>query len=86
LLPYKGAFFIAILYRKSSILNQIAENELFKNCFFFKNCDLKMQKNAYSQSRQCDAFLKTPFFKRLTCDFTKRLTAFLKIIFLNRTF
>jgi hypothetical protein len=30
--------------------------------------------------------LKTQSFKRLTCDFAKRLTAFLKIIFSNITF
>jgi len=35
----------------------------------FENCDLKMQKNAYSNRRQCGAFLKTQYFKRLTCDF-----------------
>jgi hypothetical protein len=36
---------------------------------FLKNYDLKMQKSAYSNRRQCDAFLKTHYFKRLTCDF-----------------
>jgi hypothetical protein len=54
------------------------------NCLgiaFKKNCDLKMQKNAFSNSRQGGAFLKTQNFKRLTCDFTKRLSAFSKIFF-----
>jgi hypothetical protein len=36
---------------------------------FLKNCDLKTQKGAYSNRRQCDAFLKTQYFKRLICDF-----------------
>jgi hypothetical protein len=36
---------------------------------FLKNFDLKTQKNAYSNRRQCDAFLKMQYFKRLTCDF-----------------
>jgi hypothetical protein len=53
---------------------------------FLKNCELKTQKSVYSNRRQCDAFLKTQYFKRLNCDFAKRLIAFLKITFLNRTF
>jgi hypothetical protein len=53
---------------------------------FLKNCDLKTQKSAYSNRRQLGAFLKTQYFKRLTCDFTKHLTTFLKITLLNRTF
>jgi hypothetical protein len=36
---------------------------------FLKNCDLKMQKSAYSNHRQLGAFLKTQYFKRQTCDF-----------------
>jgi hypothetical protein len=52
---------------------------------YLKNCDLKKQKNAYSNLRQCGTFLKTWYFKKLTCDF-KGQTAFLKITFLNRTF
>jgi hypothetical protein len=36
---------------------------------FLKNCNLKTQKNAYSNRRQYDTFLKTQYFKRLTCDF-----------------
>jgi hypothetical protein len=42
------------------------------NCLeiaFLKNYDLKTQESAYSNRRQCDAFLKTQYFKRLTCDF-----------------
>jgi hypothetical protein len=63
---------------------------------FLKNYDLKTQKSAYSNRRQCSAFLKTQYFKRLNCDFVKRLTAFfknhffkshiLKWLFLNQTF
>jgi hypothetical protein len=48
---------------------------------FLKNCDLKTQKNAYSNRRQLCAFLKTQYFKRLICDFAKCLTVFLKITF-----
>jgi hypothetical protein len=48
---------------------------------FLKNCDLKKQKSAYSNRRQCGVFLKTQYFKGLICDFAKRLTAFLKITF-----
>jgi hypothetical protein len=33
---------------------------------FLKNCDLKMQKSAYSNCRQCGAFLKTQYFKGKT--------------------
>jgi len=36
---------------------------------FLKNYDLKTQKNAYSNCRQYDIFLKTQYFKRLTCNF-----------------
>jgi hypothetical protein len=36
---------------------------------FLKNYDLKTQTRAYSNRKQCDAFLKTQNFKRLTCDF-----------------
>jgi hypothetical protein len=36
---------------------------------FLKNCDLKTQKNAYSNRRQLGTFLKTQYFKMLTCDF-----------------
>jgi hypothetical protein len=53
---------------------------------FLKNCDLKTQKNDYSNRMQYGAFLKTQYFKRLTCDFAKRLIVFLKITFLNRYF
>jgi hypothetical protein len=35
---------------------------------FLKNYDLKKQKNAYSNRRQCGAFLKMQYFKRLTYD------------------
>jgi hypothetical protein len=35
---------------------------------FLKNCDLKKQKNAYSNRRQLGVFLKTQYFKRLTYD------------------
>jgi hypothetical protein len=28
-----------------------------------------MQKSAYSNRKQCVAFFKTQYFKRLTCDF-----------------
>jgi hypothetical protein len=43
------------------------------------------QKSAYLNRKQCGAFLKKQYFKRINCDFTKHLTAFLKITFLNRT-
>jgi hypothetical protein len=36
---------------------------------FLKNCDLKTQKSVYSNRKQCGTFLKTQYFKRLTCDF-----------------
>jgi len=36
---------------------------------FLKNCDLKKQKSTYSNRREYGAFLKTQYFKRLTCDF-----------------
>jgi hypothetical protein len=36
---------------------------------FLKNCNLKTQKNAYSNRMQCGIFLKTRDFKRLICDF-----------------
>jgi hypothetical protein len=42
------------------------------NCLktaFLKISDLKTQKSAYSNRRQWGAFLKTQYFKRLTCDF-----------------
>jgi hypothetical protein len=45
-----------------------------------------MQKITFSNHRQCGAFLKTYNFKKLTCDFAKHLTAFLKITFSNLIF
>jgi hypothetical protein len=36
---------------------------------FLKNYDLKTQKSAYSNRRQCSAFLKTQYFKSLAYDF-----------------
>jgi hypothetical protein len=33
---------------------------------FLKNWNLKTQKSAYSNRKQCGAFLKTQYFKRLT--------------------
>jgi hypothetical protein len=42
------------------------------NCLkiaFLKNCDLKTQEIAYSNRKQCDVFLKTQYFKMLTCNF-----------------
>jgi hypothetical protein len=36
---------------------------------FLKNCDSKTQKNAYSNRKQCGAFFKTQYFKRLTYNF-----------------
>jgi hypothetical protein len=51
---------------------------------FLKNCDLKMQKSVYSNRRQYDAFLKTQYFKMLTCDFKGQTViwpTFLKITF-----
>jgi len=62
------------------------------NCLtiaFIKICDfadLKTQKTTFLNPKQCGAFFEMHNFKRLTCDFTKRLTVFLKITFLNRTF
>jgi hypothetical protein len=53
---------------------------------FLKICDLKTQKSVYLNRKQCGTFLKTQYFKMINCDFTKHLTVFLKIIFLNCTF
>jgi hypothetical protein len=36
---------------------------------FLKNCDLKTQKNTYSNRRQLGAFFKMQYFKRLTYNF-----------------
>jgi hypothetical protein len=36
---------------------------------FLKNSDLKTQKSAYLNRMQHGVFLKTQYFKRLTCDF-----------------
>jgi hypothetical protein len=47
---------------------------------FLKNYDLKTQKSAYSNRRQCDAFLKTRYFKRLTCDFKGQTVILFKAI------
>jgi hypothetical protein len=41
---------------------------------FLKNCDLKTQKSVYSNRRQWGAFLKTQYFKMLTCDFKDQTT------------
>jgi len=41
---------------------------------FLKNCDLKTQNFIYSNRRQCDIFLKTQYFKKLTCDFKGQTT------------
>jgi hypothetical protein len=41
---------------------------------FLKNCDLKTQKSAYSNRRQCGTFLKMQYFKRLTYDFKCQTT------------
>jgi hypothetical protein len=36
---------------------------------FLKNYDLKTNKSAYSNHKLWGAFLKTQYFKMLTCDF-----------------
>jgi hypothetical protein len=84
---------IAISLTKSAILNQIAENKPSENCVLKKLRFENAKKNDFSNHRQYGVFWKRQNFKRIAYDFKgqitiffKRLTAFLKIIFSNRTF
>jgi hypothetical protein len=59
---------------------------------FLKSYDLKTQKTIFSNCSKCDFFFKRIIlkanqrFKKSIYNFSKRLTTFLKIIFLNHTF
>jgi hypothetical protein len=53
----------------------MTENESFEIAIW------ENKKSVFSNRRQGSAFLKTQNFKKSNCNFTKRLTVFLKIIF-----